>query len=64
MEDERKRYKIICPYCNKTLYACKSIAHTIGMTDLGHGTCLYCNGFMKLTYSSATDSMKAEKWDI
>lgn len=37
MEDKRKRYQIICPYCGKVQYACKSILQEMGlqMQDTG-----------------------------
>ena len=39
MKDSRKRYKIICPYCGKEQYACKSIAHELGIpVDLNNIT--------------------------
>lgn len=63
MKDNRKRYKIICPYCGKVQYACKSIAHEMGMSDIGHGTCLSCKGFMRLIFNEETQEMKAKQWE-
>lgn len=62
MEDNRKRYKIICPHCQKVQYACKSILHEMGMYDAGHGTCLECKNLMRLRYNPETETMQAEKW--
>lgn len=64
VEDNRKRYKIICPYCGKVQYACKSIMHEWGIEDAGHGGCLDCKGFMKLLYNAESDTMTAEKWEV
>lgn len=64
MEDNRKRYKIFCPYCGKEQYACKSIAHELGMSNAGHGTCLDCKGFMRLIFNEESQEMTAEKWEI
>lgn len=63
-DNKRKRYEIICPYCGKVQYACKSIAHEMGLSDLGSGTCLGCKGLMKLIYEPETDTMKAWTWEI
>lgn len=63
-KDKRKRYDIICPYCGKVQYACKSLAHEWGIADAGHGNCLKCGGFMKLLYNQENDSMTAEEWEI
>ncbi len=64
VKDNRKRYKIICPYCGKVQYACKSIMHELGIEDAGHGGCLECKGFMKLLYNAESDTMTAEKWEV
>ncbi|GEM_PF-5289736 len=64
IKDTRKRYAIICPYCGKEQYACKSIAHSWGIADAGHGNCLQCGGFMKLIYSSEKDIITAEEWKM
>lgn len=63
-KDKRKRFEIVCPYCGKVQYACKSLAHEWGITDAGHGNCLECGRFMKLIYNQGNDSMTAEKWEI
>lgn len=63
-KDKQKRYEIICPYCGKAQYACKSLAHDWGIADAGHGNCLKCGGFMKLLYNQKNDSMTAEEWEI
>lgn len=60
--DNRKRYKIICPYCMEVQYACKSIAQSMGI-DAGHGTCIYCKRLMKLTFDYDQDAMTTEKWE-
>ena len=62
MEDTRKRYKITCPYCGKVQYACKSIAHELGMEQVGYGHCLECRGIMHLIFNYESQSMRAEKW--
>lgn len=59
--DEPKIYKIICPYCGEVQYAQKSIVQEWGL-NIGHGTCLYCYGFMKLNYDDKNDIMIAEEW--
>lgn len=64
MEDKRKRYQIICPYCGKVQYVCKSILQEMGVADAGHGDCLECGGFMKLIYNQPADIMAAEIWEI
>ncbi len=64
MKDKRKRYQIICPYCGKVQYVCKSFLHELGVEDAGHGTCLNCSGFMKLIYNQSADTMTAEIWEI
>ena len=63
-EDSRKRYKIICPYCGKVQYACKSIFHEMGIYDAGHGGCLDCKKPMRLVYNPETDKMQADKWEL
>lgn len=62
--DSRKRYKIICPYCGRVQYACKSIFHEMGLYDAGHGTCLECKGSMRLEYNPEADTMQADKWEL
>lgn len=62
VEDTRKRYKIVCPYCGKVQYACKSIFHEWGMADGGHGTCLECKESMRLIFNEEEQAMRAEKW--
>lgn len=59
----RKRYKIICPYCGKVQYACKSIFRETGNYDLGHGTCIKCDGMMRLVYDPEYDTMEAGEWE-
>ena len=63
MEDARKRYQIICPYCGKTQYACKSIFHEMGMENGGRGICLECGKAMRLIFNQEVQEMKAEKWE-
>ena len=63
MEDNRKRYEITCPHCGKIQYACKSIAHKMGIYDLGIGNCLECENSMRLQYDPKTDSMEAIRWE-
>lgn len=63
MRDTRKRYEIICPYCGKVQYACKSIAQEEGIADWGSGTCLGCKGSMHLIFNEDAQSMRAEKWE-
>lgn len=62
MRDTRKRYEIICPYCGRVQYACKSIAQEEGIANLGHGECVECKGFMHIKFDEGTQSMRAEKW--
>lgn len=59
--DKRKRYQIICPYCGKVQYACKSMLHEMGYNEAGYGTCIGCKGFMKLVYNPKSDTMTARK---
>ncbi|MCX4351740.1 MAG: hypothetical protein OSJ60_08885 [Lachnospiraceae bacterium] len=61
---KEKRYKIICPYCGRTQYACKSIFHEMGVADGGHGTCLECKEHMRLIFNEKEQLMKAEKWEF
>lgn len=62
-EDKRKRYEIICPYCGKVQYACKSIFHEMGIYDAGYGGCLDCKEPMKLIYNTESDTMTAKEWE-
>ncbi len=62
-ENKRKRYQIICPYCGKVQYACKSMLHEMGYNEAGHGTCMECKGFMKLIYNPKSDTMTAKEWE-
>ena len=61
--DMSKRYEIICPYCGKVQYACKSIFHEWGVADGGHGCCLGCRKAMRLVFSERLQAMKAERWE-
>ena len=61
MGDNRKRYKITCPHCGKIQYACKSIAHEMGIYNLGMGSCLECKNIMRLQYIPKTDTMEATR---
>lgn len=61
---KNERIMIICPYCGKVQCACKSIAHEMGLSDCGHGTCLKCKGFMRLKFNEDSQEMIAEKWEI
>ena len=63
MEDNKKRYEITCPDCGKTQYACKSIAHELGLSDVGHGVCLFCKCLMHLVFNEESDTMTAKKWE-
>ena len=63
-KDNRKRYKVICPYCGKVQYACKSIMHDLGIEDAGHANCIECKGFMRLIFVKKADKMTAEKWEV
>jgi hypothetical protein len=63
-QDNRKRYKIICPYCGRVQYACKSIFHEMGVYDAGHGICLRCDGSMRLKYNPEADAMQAKKMGV
>ena len=62
--EQEKRYKIICPVCKKVQYACKSIAHRMGLYDLGHATCLGCKSSMRLVFDPENQTMKAKEWEI
>lgn len=64
MEDKRKRYEIMCPYCGRVQYACKSILHEMGIEDGGHGICLACEKNMRLIFNENEQIMKAEKWEF
>lgn len=64
LEDKRKRYEIACPYCGKIQYACKSIAHELGILNAGHGTCLNCKKLMRLILDEESQSMRAKVWEI
>ena len=59
---ERKRYRIICPYCGRVQYACKSMLHEMGYNEAGCGICMECRKFMKLAYSPESDTMTAGEW--
>ena len=61
--DNRKRYKITCPYCGRVQYACKSIAHAMGLSNMGHGTCLVCRRPMNLIFDCEKEEMTAEIWN-
>lgn len=51
------------PKCGRDLFVCKSIAQEMGMSDLGHGSCLNCHTFLHLEYNAGKDVMIAEFWD-
>ena len=55
-----KRYRITCPYCGKTQYACLSIAHTWGIADGGRGICLECKKVMTLVFDYEAEAMTAK----
>lgn len=38
----KKRYKIICPYCKRTQYTCKNIQKELGPL-IGCAACFYYN---------------------
>ncbi len=61
--DMSKRYKIICPYCGKVQYACKSVFHELGVEAGGYGRCLGCRKAMRLVFSERLQAMKAERWE-
>lgn len=61
--DKRKRYHIKCPKCGRELYVCRSIAQEMGMSSLGHGSCLNCHTFLHIEYKAGDDVMIAELWD-
>lgn len=61
--DKRKRYPIKCPKCGRELYVCRSIAQEMGMSSLGHGSCLNCHTFLHIEYKAGDDVMIAELWD-
>ena len=63
MEDNRKRYEITCPHCGKIQYVCKSIAHEMGIYNLGRGSCLECKNIMRLQYDPKADTMEAIRWE-
>ena len=52
-----KEYKIKCPYCQKEMYAEKSIFHEMGFYDLGIAKCIKCKNQMQLVYIPENDSM-------
>jgi hypothetical protein len=60
---EEKRYKIICCNCGEDIYATKSIFHQMGMLDLGHGRCCYCNTSLQLIYNPDNDTMSSKLFD-
>lgn len=62
MEDNRPRYKTICPACGKEMYVCKSIAMEMGMPDLGHGSCWNCNTSLHLEFNEEKQEMIATPW--
>jgi hypothetical protein len=59
----KKRYPLTCPFCQKEIYATKSLGHMTGMYECGAGKCVKCGRHMHLTYIPETDSMAAETWD-
>lgn len=63
-EDNRMRYKIICPCCGSVQYACKSIFQEMGLRNAGRGGCLECKEPMKLIYNPEADTMQADKWEL
>lgn len=58
---EKKRYKAICPFCQKELYVEKSISMELGF-ECGIGSCWNCNNMLRLRFLSEEDEIYASTW--
>ena len=54
-----KKYKTVCPYCKKDIYATKSIGMNMGF-DFGRGICCYCENSIILEYKDNNETMTAK----
>lgn len=55
---ENKRYKALCPYCNKTIYVEPSLSIQMGF-GWGRGICWSCKNRLLLKYISEKDTINA-----
>lgn len=61
-QDNRRRYKGICPICGKENWICMSIAMQMGINS-GHGSCLGCGTFMHIQFNEERQEMDLESFD-
>lgn len=60
---EKQRYKGICPECGGTLWICKSIMQEMGLSNMGHGTCIHCNTFLHLEFNEDKQEFDCTDWE-
>lgn len=58
-----ERYKGICPDCGGTLWIRKSIAQSMGLSNLGHGTCVHCKAFLHLEFNEDKQEFDCMNWE-
>lgn len=63
MEDNRPRYKGVCPVCGADLWICMSIAMMGFGINLGHGSCHTCKAFLHLTFNVERQEFDTEPWE-
>ena len=52
-----KAYKVTCPACSNEYKISKSIAHEMGLNDLGFSKCQLCGELLTHTYVPDMDIM-------
>jgi len=57
----KKRYKVVCPACEKESYACKSLMMITGMANTGWAACPGCGQDMAMTFNEEKQEFDAEK---
>ena len=62
MNDDRPRYKGICPKCGAVLWICPSIAMKMGWDDEGHGICHQCGSFLHLKFEPDRKVFSVQPW--
>ncbi len=62
-EDNRKRYKCVCPICGEVFWACKSIfQESYAMHEFGAASCIKCKTFLRLTYHPESNTMSTARY--
>lgn len=63
MEDNRPRYRGICPICGAELWICRSIGMELGWMNDGSGSCHKCNTFLHLIFKPEEKEFDVEAWE-